>query len=410
VSSGPNDGQSRLPLAQRIARHHYTPRELLALDVIAVILLVVLTVTAGPHKSPRLPASAALTFDRVSDIVGAGAVLYRRRFPRVALAVLLPVAVGVLALRAEGAAPFYLAIVLYSAIVVAPRRTGMWVASAVLATGIIAVVIGGGDLEASSVIGIASLLLLGWVAAEYVRANRRYARYLVQREHERATEAAAVHAEQIEQAIAGERIKIARDLHDIVAHAMSVIAVRAGVARMVIDTQPEQAREALSIIETTTRRSLQEMRLLVGMLRDTDEHAAELGPVPGVEDLARLLREIELAGVSVHLDVAGAPRPLPPAADLSVYRIIQEALTNVVRHAGPTHARVKLTYRPAEITIEVSDSGPLVDVDTTRQLAHPGTGHGLIGMRERTALFGGTLRAEPRDRGFRIQASLRTDD
>ncbi len=135
-------------------------------------------------------------------------------------------------------------------------------------------------------------------------------------------------------ALADERTKIARELHDIVAHAMSVIAVRSGVARMVIDTDPAEVREALSIIENTTRRSLQEMRLLVGVLRNTDDADSELKPAPGLCDLDQLVADMAAAGVLVEVDIVGTVRALTPVADLSAYRIVQEALTNVVRHAG----------------------------------------------------------------------------
>ena len=403
------DVELGVPLLQRVARHRYTPRELFVFDVIAMVLLLLLAVLGGPHKSPRLSTSAAHTFDLITDVLAALAVLCRRRFPRPTLAVLLPIALSILVLRADGPAPFYLALALYSVIAVSPRTTGLRVAAGVIVLCLIGTIVGGGDLEATSLTGLTALLLLAWVAAEYARASRRYARHQAEREAERAAAAEAMQADEIQRAIAGERVKIARDLHDIVAHAMSVIAVRSGVARMVIDSQPEQAREALSIIETTTRRTLQEMRLLVGMLRDDDERAAERGPVPGVEDLDRLVREVELAGVAVELAITGVPRSLPPAADLSAYRIIQEALTNVVRHAGPTRARVQLSYRPEGIGIDIRDEGPPPASDGGQAVAHHGAGHGIIGMRERAAMFGGTLQAQPCEAGFQVRASLRTD-
>ena len=127
---------------------------------------------------------------------------------------------------------------------------------------------------------------------------------------------------------------------------------------MVIDTDPQQAREALAIIETTTRRSLHEMRLLVSMLRDAQDHQAELSPVPGLGDLDRLVADTAAAGVTVEVTIDGTGHGLSQAADLSAYRIVQEALTNVVRHAGPTRARVQISYRPGELSIEVTDDGP----------------------------------------------------
>jgi signal transduction histidine kinase len=189
---------------------------------------------------------------------------------------------------------------------------------------------------------------------------------------------------------------------------MSVIAVRSGVARMVIDTDPSQAREALTIIETTTRRSLREMRLLVSMLRDAEDHDAELSPVPGLGDLDRLVAETAAAGVAVDVEIDGTVRALSPAADLSAYRIVQEALTNVVRHAGPTHARVQISYLSGEVSIEVTDDGPRGQAPPP--VSRAGSGHGLIGMRERAALFGGQLAAGPDAAGFRVKAIIPTTD
>jgi signal transduction histidine kinase len=241
-----------------------------------------------------------------------------------------------------------------------------------------------------------------------VRATRIYTERYRERAAERAAAVEAERVEQVRRAVSDERAEIARELHDIVAHAMSVIAVRSGVARMVIDTQPEQAREALTIIVTTARRSLQEMRLLVGVLRDTDDHHTELGPAPGLRDLDRLVADMKAAGVVVTIDVEGAARDLPPAVDLSAYRIVQEALTNVVRHAGPTHAGVRIAYNPDEVLIEVADDGPQ-GPRLASTIPRIGGGHGLIGMRERAALFGGELEAGPCANGFRIRTALHTN-
>jgi signal transduction histidine kinase len=177
---------------------------------------------------------------------------------------------------------------------------------------------------------------------------------------------------------------------------------------MMIDTDPQQAREALAIIETTTRRSLHEMRLLVSMLRDAQDHHAELSPVPGLSDLDRLVADTTAAGVTVEVTIDGTGHGLSPAADLSAYRIVQEALTNVVRHAGPTRARVQISYRPSELGIEVTDDGP--SGQAPPPASRTGSGHGLIGMRERAALFGGRLSAGPHAGGFRVTASLPTAD
>jgi signal transduction histidine kinase len=150
------------------------------------------------------------------------------------------------------------------------------------------------------------------------------------------------------------------------------------------------------------------MRLLVGMLRDPEDRPAELSPVPGLADLDRLIADTAVAGVAAEVDVEGEIRPLLPAAEMSAYRIVQEALTNVVRHAGPTHARVRIGYRPAGLSIEVTDDGPRGQAP--RPVTRAGGGHGLIGMRERAALFGGKVEAGPYAGGFRVRATLPVDE
>jgi signal transduction histidine kinase len=145
------------------------------------------------------------------------------------------------------------------------------------------------------------------------------------------------------------------------------------------------------------------------VLRDTGDRDAELAPVPGLSDLGLLVAEVAAAGVTVDVQVDGTVRDLPPAADLSAYRIVQEALTNVVRHVGPTHARVRIGYRPAELSVEVTDDGPGGHPPLVSRPGN-GRGHGLIGMRERAALFGGELAAGPHAAGFRVTASLPTTE
>jgi signal transduction histidine kinase len=400
-----------LPLAHRLAAHRFSPAQLLALDLIAVTAVTVIFTFFMPRPQPRALAAVWAGYGWAAWAVAAVAVLFRRQWPRAALAVALTVAIVALSFRAGGPAAFFAALALYSVAVArsgrAVRVLGVLVAAAILA----ATIAGGGDQPVQASIGSVALVLLGWLAGENTRASRAYAHRLAERAAEQAAEraaaAAADRAEQVRRALAGERAGIARELHDIVAHAMSVIAVRSGVARMVIDTDPAQAREALGIIETTTRRSLREMRLLIGVLRADDEEEAALRPAPGLGDLDRLVADIAAAGVTVEVAVDGAPRALSPAADLSAYRIVQEALTNVVRHAGPTRARVRISYGAGEIGIEVTDDGPASSRPAGPVSAgRDGGGHGLIGMQERAALFGGELAAGPGLGGFRVRATL----
>ncbi len=215
--------------------------------------------------------------------MAAAATLARRRVPRLTLAVVFPIAVAALCLRAGGPTVFLVALTLYSVVTVSSRRAASIVTAVVAGAILAATLIGGGQQVAQAAIGGVALILLGWLAGENTQASRSYASQQAERAAEQAAAAAAERAEQVSRALADERAQIARDLHDIVAHAMSVIAVRSGVARMVIDSDPAQAREALAIIETTTRRSLHEMRLLVGVLRDPGRPArrAEPGARPG---------------------------------------------------------------------------------------------------------------------------------
>jgi signal transduction histidine kinase len=208
-------------------------------------------------------------------------------------------------------------------------------------------------------------------------------------------------------AVAEERGRIARELHDVVAHAVSVMVVQAGAARRSVASNPDQARDALASIESTGRQALAEMRRLVGLQRDRGEgEDAALAPQPSLVHLESLLAATRDAGLPVELTVEGEPRPLPAGVDLSAYRIVQEALTNSLKHAGPARATVRLCYGREALEVQVSDDGqgggPNGRVD--------GGGHGLIGMRERVALFGGTLEVGVgHGGGFRVAARLPID-
>jgi signal transduction histidine kinase len=204
-------------------------------------------------------------------------------------------------------------------------------------------------------------------------------------------------------AVQAERTRIARELHDVIAHTVSVMVVQAGAAERVVERDPDRARTAMQAVQTTGREALAEMARLLGMLR---EDGAEIGltPAPGLADLATLVEGARRSGMDVDLQLDGFPRPLPPGPELSVYRIVQEALTNIRKHAGRSHAAVHVTCSDTAIVAEVDDDGapePTVDA------AVPGTGHGLIGMQERVSLYGGTLVAGPSAAGgFRVRASI----
>jgi signal transduction histidine kinase len=283
----------------------------------------------------------------------------------------------------------------------ADKRTALAAVGAAVAVIEAGAFVAAGGADETVVLSVPALATVGWLAAENVRARRAYAQDAAERAAERDRE-------QARRASAEERVRIARELHDVIAHAMSIIAVRSGVARMVLDVRPDEAREALGIIEGTSRQALAEMRLLVGVLRDADtgDMKADRGPAPGLASLPWLVTHIGQADVPVSVRVEGEPRPLSPGVDLSAYRIIQEALTNVVRHAAPATAELTLRYSPDEVMIEVTDNG-----QAHSKSSSPGrAGHGIAGMQERVAVYGGKLVAEPTGSGFHVLARIPTEE
>jgi signal transduction histidine kinase len=208
---------------------------------------------------------------------------------------------------------------------------------------------------------------------------------------------------QAQAAVAVERGRIARELHDVVAHNVSMIVVQAGAAARVLHGEQPDVRNALEVIAASGRETVDEMRTLLGVLRSDDGPAA-LKPQPGLADLEQLVSGVREAGLPVTLRIEGAPRPLPPTLDLSAFRIVQEALTNTLRHAGPARAEVTVRYEDGLVTLEIADTGHGPDGGP---ITGRGTGHGLVGMRERAAMLGGELEAARADSGgFTVRAQL----
>jgi signal transduction histidine kinase len=249
-----------------------------------------------------------------------------------------------------------------------------------------------------------TLLLDGLVvaAAWWLGDGTRRRQEAVVVARQRAAELEQAREELARRAVTEERLRIARELHDVVAHSMSIIAVQSGVGVHVLDSQPEEARRALVAVEATSRQALVEMRRLLGVLRQGTEPQGSLVPAPGLAEVEALAAEVARTGVRVEVRIEGTPAELPAGLDLSAYRIVQEALTNVVRHAAPATARVVVSYAPGRLALEVVDDGPGPAADG------PGRGGlGIAGMRERAALYGGTLEAGPLPGGgFRVAASL----
>lgn len=244
-----------------------------------------------------------------------------------------------------------------------------------------------------------------WFVGDSVRVRRVYVAGLAEQAAQRQREA----LERAQRSVAEERLQIARELHDVVAHSLSVIAVQSGVGRHVIETQPAEAKKALAAIEATSRDTLNELRRMLGVLRRDDGVPADLAPAPGISALGHLVEQVRLAGYTVKLD-AGAvtARALAPTVELSIYRIAQEALTNVVKHAGPATVSIEIRDEPSALVLEVNDDGRGAHAAAVPAGGHSHEAHhGIVGMRERVAMFHGSLLAAPRpEGGWRVLAKF----
>jgi signal transduction histidine kinase len=243
-------------------------------------------------------------------------------------------------------------------------------------------------------------LAAAWFVGDATSARRRYQAGLAQQaERERAAEAERARLE-----VREERVRIARELHDVVAHALAVVTVQAGVGRRLMAKRPEEASGALESIETIGRTAQEELRVVVGLLREEGIAATELSPTPRLADLKELAETVRASGTPVELRMAGTERRLSPALELTVYRVVQEALTNVVKHAPSARATVDVAVSGQDVRIEVIDDG-----NPAGGARSPGLspGHGIVGMRERIGAFGGSLVAGPcPGGGFRVFAEV----
>jgi signal transduction histidine kinase len=241
--------------------------------------------------------------------------------------------------------------------------------------------------------GLAAWLLVLLSAAEFVRVRR-----------ERAVEAVRIRTEEARRRASDERLRIARELHDALGHHLSLINVQAGVALHVNEELPEQARSALEAIRQASKEALTELRSVLEILRQGDEQAPR-SPTPTLARLDNLVSQAAAAGLTVRTDTVGEARPLPFGVDVAAFRIVQEALTNVTRHAGPATATVQIAYGDHDVTVQVDDDGR-----GPEQHAKPASGKGILGMRERVAALSGELEAGPRPGGgFRVRAWLPLD-
>ena len=241
-----------------------------------------------------------------------------------------------------------------------------------------------------------------WIAGRAMRRQRE----LVAQVRDQARQLEAAQAERELFAIADERSRIARELHDVIAHSVSTIVVQAEAGQAMVNREPERAVASFEAIQDTGRKALDELRTMLGVLRPDGSRPSK-GPQPGLGTLETLLESARTAGLPVDLTVEGEPRELPAGVDLSAYRVVQEALTNTRKHSAATRARVDLRYLRGAIEVSVSDNGNGA-ATTATTTAVPGSGHGLVGMAERARLHGGELEVRREPTGFTVTAKLAT--
>jgi signal transduction histidine kinase len=343
--------------------------EALAAALTAVALLEVVLREAPEWE--RLAAAA------MAVILGAAAAR-RSRAPLLLLGLILAISIAALATpataRATNSGVFvFLLLAVYSAAAHTSGRSTLLGGGMTVGLCFTLFALDTASISADGVVFYALIFGAPWVAGRAIRQRR-----LNDTELEREKARAAV-------VVAEERARIARELHDVVAHSISVMVLQARGGRRVLQTDPADARDAFGTIERTGQQALDEMRRLLGMLRRSDE-AIALAPQPSLKELGKLVEQVRAAGLPVQLIVEGEPRVLPPGVDLSAFRIVQEALTNALKHAGPARARVVVRYRANDLELEIADDGAGAGDG-------PGTGYGLIGMRERVSVYGGELQA-----------------
>lgn len=398
---GPLD---RLHTLLRLTRHHRR-----AADVAAAVLVFAATLltSAGAQSSggPRPGVAGVL-----AAAAACGALAVRRRLPFPALVVSAVGAEMYMALyRGQTGMLVMLAplIALYTVAERGDRSRGLMIGGiAVAALGVVH------GLLKPSWMGPANLALvaLGALAVAAGDSSRNRRAYLAEAE-QRAARAEHEKDTDARRRVTEERVRIARDLHDSVGHHLALIRVQSAVADRLLGTAPEQAHEALSHVQAASRSALEELGDTIGLLREAGEPAAPTQPTPGLDGLTELVASFRASGLNIEQDVGGKVRRLAPAANLTAYRVIQESLTNVCKHAGHPGARLRLAYKPAALHITIDDNGtrqPLRAGGAAAGGAGAGRGgHGIIGMRERVTAVGGVFQAGPRPGGgFRVTATL----
>ena len=389
----------------------------LAVDVLLVVGLAAVQVLGcwaseriGLGRSPDWRPLDPLAY--VLLAAGPLALLARRRWPARVLAVTLACGMAYAA-RTYPEGPSSLAIypALWTVALTLPRRTA-WVAAggtALAVAGAELFLYGDTMFDGEPLYAAVTVFAAMWWG-EAVRARRAYVAEL----RDRAERAERTREEEARRRVDEERMRIARELHDVVSHTIGVISVQAGVASHLLERRPDRAAESLAAIRQASDEALGELHAMLGVLRDGDGSGgqAPLSPAPGLGELDALVAQAAGAGLEVQVSLKGEPRRLPPAVDLACYRVVQESLTNVVRHARASRAEITVTHADGRVTVEVTDDGKGVESASGRRSADSDrqdrrSGQGILGMRERARALGGSLEAGPRPQGgFRVLATL----
>jgi signal transduction histidine kinase len=382
-----------------------------ALGIVAAVSALALVV---PLAGPAAPSTTVVIG---WSVVLVAPLVFRRRWPLAVMVVmtanfLLYWAVG---MDNEFASWVAFGVAVYTAAAQGRPRFVPWVLVACMLAQATVLLKGADSGELTSAAAVAGLLFawtpfaLGWPLGVMMRRLREYRAVLEERNAELAAEREAG----AQRAVLRERVLIAQELHDVVAHHVSVMAVQAGAARRLFHSRPGDAVEAIGAVEEAGRAAIVELQQLLGVLRR--EEPRSLAPQPSLEQLPRLIAGVRQAGLPVTLSVEGRARPMPGGVELSAFRIVQEALTNTLKHGAASQANVVVRYQDGMVEVEVVDDGRPDGQASPRPEAASATagrdgGRGLLGMRERVSVYGGTLDAGPRpDGGFRVRAVLRSN-
>jgi signal transduction histidine kinase len=378
--------------------------------LLASVLTAISLVGVFVHLHVDLPEGGEEAAVRTLDALGIGLILlqtipiaWRRQTP------LLVLAITTFALFAYAVNGYFTSfaalgflVALYTAAAYRERRVSIPAGVAAALMVLLILYVQTEPVEPDAILAEGLIVGAAWFLGDGLRIRRGQVLML----EDRARRLERDREERAERAVAEERRVIARELHDVVAHNVSVIVAQAGAAQRISATQPREALGALGSIERIGREALVEMRRLMGLLRPDPGRVMKTSPQPGLDQLEVLVDQVRNAGVPVRLTIEGSPRPLPVGLDLSAYRIVQEALTNVLKHAGPSRAEVLMRYRPTRLELTITDDGAGVGDDDVHRIRY-----GHLGMRERVALFGGELRAGPLPGGgYGVAATLPTDE